>query len=158
MSPWQMQTNPQACPISSQSLKYKKTKKCQPAAWDTPDLIQTECVPDSRLARQKQNYSTNVTLAGSHKQHNCNLQKNVVVAICHMLILKAVLLRVWSNTIPMKQCPVFVAPVDWPWSDNYWKSSDGQTTEGDIVHIVLMSSAKLRNRRIKMTNGNRNSL
>ena len=32
-----------------------KNKKCQPAASDThiPDLIQTECVADSRLARQK---------------------------------------------------------------------------------------------------------
>ena len=29
----------------------KKTKKCQPAAGDTPDLIKTECVPNSGLAR-----------------------------------------------------------------------------------------------------------
>ena len=29
-----------------------KTKKCQPAAGDTPDLIQTECVTDSGLAHQ----------------------------------------------------------------------------------------------------------
>ena len=30
-----------------------KTKKCQPAAWDAQDLIQTWCVPHSRLTRQK---------------------------------------------------------------------------------------------------------
>ena len=33
--------------------KRKKEKKCQPAARDTPDLIQTECVPDRGLARSK---------------------------------------------------------------------------------------------------------
>ena len=32
---------------------FTKTKKCQPAASDTPDLIQTECVADSGLARYK---------------------------------------------------------------------------------------------------------
>ena len=32
--------------------QYKiKTKKCQPAAGDIPDLIQTEYVPSSGLAR-----------------------------------------------------------------------------------------------------------
>ena len=30
-----------------------KTKQCQPAASDTPDLIQTECVTDSGLACPK---------------------------------------------------------------------------------------------------------
>ena len=30
---------------------YKKTKKCQPAARDTPNLIKIEGVPDSGLAR-----------------------------------------------------------------------------------------------------------
>ena len=56
----------------------KKRKKCQPAARDTPDLIQTECVPDSGLTRQKnklnekikiQNvkYLPNVTFARKHK-------------------------------------------------------------------------------------------
>ena len=29
----------------------KNTKKCQPAARDAPDLIQTECIPDRGLAR-----------------------------------------------------------------------------------------------------------
>ena len=44
---------------SQQSVsQIQKTKKCQPAAWDTPDLIQTECVPDSGLARQIQKKST----------------------------------------------------------------------------------------------------
>ena len=33
--------------------KQIKTKKCQPAADDTLDLIQTKCVTDSRLARQQ---------------------------------------------------------------------------------------------------------
>ena len=33
--------------------KIKNTKKCQPAARDTPDLIQTVCVPDRGLARLK---------------------------------------------------------------------------------------------------------
>ena len=37
--------------IFSQSKNKKKEKKCQPAARDTPDLIQTECVPDRGLAR-----------------------------------------------------------------------------------------------------------
>ena len=59
---------------------HNKTKKCQPVARDTPDLIQTECVPDNGLARQKnkqnekiknrkRNYSRNVTLV-EEKQHN----------------------------------------------------------------------------------------
>ena len=38
---------------SSKSVKTIKTKKCQPAASHTPDLIQTECVADSWLARPK---------------------------------------------------------------------------------------------------------
>ena len=35
-----------------------KTKKCQPAARDTPDLIQTECVPGRGLTRHKTKKST----------------------------------------------------------------------------------------------------
>ena len=39
-------------PTSSMKTgSINKTKKCQPAARDTPDLIQTECVPDSWLTR-----------------------------------------------------------------------------------------------------------
>ena len=43
-----------------------KTKKCQPAASDTPDIIQTECVTDSSLAHpnkkiKKRNIQTNYT-------------------------------------------------------------------------------------------------
>ena len=58
----------------------KKTKKCQPAARDTQDLIQTWCVPDRGLARNKyknkqnvkkktnkRNYFANVTLARKGK-------------------------------------------------------------------------------------------
>ena len=40
----------------------KKQKKCQPAASDThiPDLIQTECVADSGLARHNKKNKQNV--------------------------------------------------------------------------------------------------
>ena len=61
---------------SSSSHKIKKTQKCQPAARDTLDLIQTMCVPGRGLARhknknklnvkkkkEKRNYFANVTLA-----------------------------------------------------------------------------------------------
>ena len=34
----------------------RKEKNCQPAASDTPDLIQTECVTDSRLACPNKEY------------------------------------------------------------------------------------------------------
>ena len=37
---------------------YKKTKKCQPSAGNTPDLIQTECVADRGLARPNTKKST----------------------------------------------------------------------------------------------------
>ena len=42
--------------ITKITKKYKqtKTKKCQPAASDTPDLIQTECVTDSGLSCHKE--------------------------------------------------------------------------------------------------------
>ena len=40
-----------SCDSSQNSLKNKKTKKCQPAAGDMPDLIQTEHVPSRGLAR-----------------------------------------------------------------------------------------------------------
>ena len=44
--------------LSSHKLSsYIKTKKCQPAAGDTPDLIKTECVPDSGLARPNKKIS-----------------------------------------------------------------------------------------------------
>ena len=33
------------------TIKMKKTKKCQPSAGDTPNLIKIECVPDRGLAR-----------------------------------------------------------------------------------------------------------
>ena len=37
-----------------------KTKKCQPAARDAPDLIQTECIPDRGLARHTKKNKQNV--------------------------------------------------------------------------------------------------
>ena len=40
-----------------------KSKKCQPDAGDRPDLIQTEPVPSTGLARSKSNYLSHVTLA-----------------------------------------------------------------------------------------------
>ena len=43
-----------------------KTKKCQPAASHTPDLIQTECVADSWLARQNKK----ITKQKTHKSSN----------------------------------------------------------------------------------------
>ena len=39
-------------------VNIQKIQKCQPAASDTPDLIQTECVADSGLARQNTKKST----------------------------------------------------------------------------------------------------
>ena len=37
----------------SKNVCYKKTKKCQPTARDTTDLIKTDFVPDSGLSRPK---------------------------------------------------------------------------------------------------------
>ena len=47
----------QNCDTVKSCLKtgLEKTKKCQPADSDTPDLIQTECVTDSGLARPNKN-------------------------------------------------------------------------------------------------------
>ena len=47
-------------PTGTKLLHVTKTKKCQSAARDTPDLIQTECVPDSGLARQIKKNKQNV--------------------------------------------------------------------------------------------------
>ena len=64
----------------SSSLKMLKikTKKCQPAASDTPDLIQTECVADRGLARQKNKNKQNIK--NKNKNHrnlnNVTLPKN----------------------------------------------------------------------------------
>ena len=65
---------------SSSSSHKLKTQKCQPAARDTLDLIQTMCVPGRGLARhknknkqnvkqkkRKRNYFTNITLASKEK-------------------------------------------------------------------------------------------
>ena len=62
-------------------LSTKKQQKCQPAAGDMPDLIQTEHVPSSWLARPKNklnekkkiqntNYSSNVTVVSENKLTN----------------------------------------------------------------------------------------
>ena len=59
------QNNQNMKPMDSKCQKFKKstkkTKKCQPAASDThiPDLIQTECVADSGLARQNKKNKLN---------------------------------------------------------------------------------------------------
>ena len=39
--------NREKLPNGQQINNNIKTQKCQPAAGDAPDLIQTECVPDS---------------------------------------------------------------------------------------------------------------
>ena len=52
-----------------------KTKKCQPAAGDTPDLIQTECVTDSRLALPTKKYP------------NIKIQKKKKILTLQMLLL-----------------------------------------------------------------------
>ena len=43
-----------------------KTKKCQPAAGDTPDLIQTECVTNSRLTHPNKNIVKTMMEIGLH--------------------------------------------------------------------------------------------
>ena len=43
----------------SDKLVKQKTKKCQPAEGGTQDLIQTWCVPLSRLARQNKKNKRN---------------------------------------------------------------------------------------------------
>ena len=49
--------------------KYKKMKKCQPDAGDRPDLIQTEPVPSTGLARQTNYLSiiSRVQVTNKHK-------------------------------------------------------------------------------------------
>ena len=42
------------------SVNKQKTKKCQPNAWVTPDLIQTACAPDSGLARPQNENKLNI--------------------------------------------------------------------------------------------------
>ena len=56
-----------------------KTKKCQPAARDIPDLIQTECVPDSWLACPKNKNKLN---RKKRKKRDCT---NVTIAIVDKL-------------------------------------------------------------------------
>ena len=70
-------------PLVESVKQTKKQQKCQPAAGDRPDLIQTEPVPSSGLARQtnknklnektlnyKRNYLSNVSIAQSVKHTN----------------------------------------------------------------------------------------
>ena len=63
--------------MSSENLK--KEKKCQPAAGDLPDLIQTEHVPSSRLAwpkksterEKKSNRKSNYLSSNNKKVNKC---------------------------------------------------------------------------------------
>ena len=48
-----------------------KTEKCQPAAWDMPDLIQTEHVPSSWLTRPTNKNQRNVKYKNSKIQIIC---------------------------------------------------------------------------------------
>ena len=50
-----------------------KTKKCQPAAGDRPDLIQTAPVPSSWLARQKQKNQPNEKMTKKLKNEKWSL-------------------------------------------------------------------------------------
>ena len=58
--------------LSSQSINTK-TKKCQAAARDTMDLIQTTCVPDSRLARLNKKNKLNVKKKYENKEKSSNV-------------------------------------------------------------------------------------
>ena len=63
--------------ISSSTINKKttflkiKTKKCQSAARDTPDIIQTECVPDRGLACPKNKNKLNVKYIIKKNQLEC---------------------------------------------------------------------------------------
>ena len=68
--------------LNYQKMGVKKTKKCQPAAGDMADLIQTAHVPNSRLARPPKKISerkkSNKIKNKVRGQNNCYCSKNVV--------------------------------------------------------------------------------
>ena len=73
-------TNKHTRPSCEVACTYIKTKKCQPANGDIPDLIQTEHVPSSWLARPtkkniKSDKHTNGTLASinKHTRSSCEV-------------------------------------------------------------------------------------
>ena len=59
-----------------------KTKKCQPAARDMPDLIQTEHVPSKGLARPKNKNKLNEKNKNTNKTNHSKGKKNVVKQRC----------------------------------------------------------------------------
>ena len=54
-----------------------KVKKCQPAARDAPDLIQTECIPDRGLARpqKKSTERKNYKITKKRKKSQNNIKE-----------------------------------------------------------------------------------
>ena len=74
-------------PVMIKSHENKKTKKCQPAAGDTPDLIQTECVTDSGLARQKKLTERKKYKTQTNKMNLIKLiRKKLIVWLCISLL------------------------------------------------------------------------
>ena len=65
----------------SMSQVYIKTKKCQPDAGDRPDLIQTEPVPSTGLARQT-NYCSNISRVQVTEMSRVQVTKNVKTKKC----------------------------------------------------------------------------
>ena len=83
----------------------KKTKKCQPTARDTTDLIKTDCVPDSGLSRPPKKISERKT-----QKHKINLDigkkryttswkdgNKILEKVCY--IKKSVSLLPWTQQI-----------------------------------------------------------
>ena len=68
--------------VKIMNKNHKNTKKCQPAARDAPDLIQTECIPDRGLARPtkkniKEKNQNEITLEWKNKNTSVkNKMKN----------------------------------------------------------------------------------
>ena len=111
-------------------------------------------VPDDGLTRPKSKYSSNVTMAKHRKRMESaktgtNLKLIVVIWILSRLNsppLVGMSVNSWSGE--------HILPQHWPWTNNFWKSSDNTKRSGDIVHLWTHRSW---NKLQRVVNGNRSS-
>ena len=150
----------------SQNSCYIKTKKCQPAARDTTDLIQTDGVPDSGLSRPKIKISERKNKIkkerkswmeiGRKAAETCHSWK-LSILLCTLLTMNGLLLEAWKLTLVNDHSipnTDYILPEDWPGMNNFWKSNDLRLKSGYIAH---MCSHKKWNKLQKVINGNRST-
>ena len=140
---------------------YKKTQKCQPAARDATDLIQTDGIPDSGLSRHnKKNIRTKkikikneIWMEKRAKPARNETIWNFTISICMLLLLNGLFLEAWNLThVRESWSEEYILPQHWPWTNNFWKTGDYTMKSGNIVHLWTHRSW---NKLQKVINGNR---